>query len=283
MKRYILPVIVAVALWTACGGGDKNETGDKKAEQKDTVYTQEPVVYPITRTDTITTDYFGTVVADPYRWLEIDTAAEVKDWVKEQNKVTYSYLEKIPFREKFKKRLEEIYNYPRVSAPTKVGDYYFYYKNSGLQNQAVIYYKKGENGKEEVFLDPNAMSEAGTASIGLVGFSSDDKYAVYSRSDAGSDWQEFRVIDIATKTEMPDVLKWVKFSGAEWLGNGFFYSRYPTPTKGNEFSATNQYHKVYYHKMGDKQEKDVLVFEDKKHPLRYHYVDLTEDEKYLIL
>lgn len=283
MKRYILPVIIAVALWTACGGGDKNEKDDKSAEQTDTVYTHEPVVYPISRTDTITTDYFGTVVADPYRWLEIDTAAEVKDWVKEQNDVTYSYLEKIPFRDKFKKRLEEIYNYPRVSAPTKVGDYYFFYKNSGLQNQAVIYYKKGENGKDEVFLDPNAMSETGTASIGLVGFSTDNKYAVYSRSDAGSDWQEFRVIDIATKTEMPDVLKWVKFSGAEWLGNGFFYSRYPTPTKGNEFSATNQYHKVYYHKMGDKQEKDVLIFEDRKHPLRYHYVDLTEDEKYLIL
>ena len=261
MKKFILPVVIALS---ACGGGDKNEKANEKTELKDTVYTQPEVTYPVTRTDSVTTDYFGTVVADPYRWLEIDTAAEVKEWVKEQNKVTYDYLGKIPFRDQFKKRLEEIYNYPRVSAPTKVGDYYFFYKNSGLQNQAVIYYKKGENGKEEVFLDPNTMSEAGTASIGLVGFSNDDKYAVYSRSDAGSDWQEFRVIEIATKTEMPDVLKWVKFSGAEWFGNGFFYSRYPTPSKGNEFSASNQFHKVYYHKMGEPQEKDVLIYEDKK-------------------
>ncbi|MFZ5551902.1 MAG: prolyl oligopeptidase family serine peptidase [Bacteroidota bacterium] len=280
MKKYILPVVLALA---ACGGGKTDEKGNAQPEEKDTVYTQPTVSYPVTRTDSVVTNYFGTAVADSYRWLEIDTAAEVKEWVKEQNKVTFGYLEQIPFRDKFKKRLEEIYNYPRVSAPTKVGEYYFFYKNSGLQNQAVIYYKKGENGKEEVFLDPNTMSESGTASISLVGFSTDNKYAAYSRSDAGSDWQEFRIIEIATKTELPDVLKWVKFSGAEWYGNGFFYSRYPTPAKGKEFSATNQFHKVYYHKLGDPQEKDILVFEDKKNPLRYHYVDLTEDEKYLVL
>lgn len=265
----------------ACGTA--SEEKKEETASKEVVYEQPQVVYPETKRDSVTDTYFGTVVEDPYRWLENDTSAETKNWVVEQNKVTYGYLEKIPFREGFRKRLEEIYNYERSGAPMKAGDYYFYYKNDGLQNQSVIYMKKGINGTEEVFMDPNKMSDNGTVSIGLIGFSRDDKYVAWSRSDAGSDWQEIHVTEIATKRELPDVLKWVKFSGADWNGDGFYYSRYPAPAKGMELSATNSYHKVYYHKLGDPQEKDVLIFEDKKNPLRYHNVSLTEDLKYLVL
>ena len=264
----------------ACGTASEKK---EEAASKEVVYEQPQVVYPETKRDSVTDTYFGTVVEDPYRWLENDTSAETKNWVVEQNKVTYGYLEKIPFREGFRKRLEEIYNYERSGAPMKAGDYYFYYKNDGLQNQSVIYMKKGLKGTEEVFMDPNKMSDNGTVSIGLIGFSRDDKYVAWSRSDAGSDWQEIHVTEIATKRELPDVLKWVKFSGADWNGDGFYYSRYPAPAKGMELSATNAYHKVYYHKLGDPQEKDVLIFEDKKNPLRYHNVSLTEDLKYLVL
>lgn len=264
----------------ACGTASEKK---EEAASKEVVYEQPQVVYPETKRDSVTDTYFGTVVEDPYRWLENDTSAETKNWVVEQNKVTYGYLEKIPFREGFRKRLEEIYNYERSGAPMKAGDYYFYYKNDGLQNQSVIYMKKGLKGTEEVFMDPNKMSDNGTVSIGLIGFSRDDKYVAWSRSDAGSDWQEIHVTEIATKRQLPDVLKWVKFSGADWNGDGFYYSRYPAPAKGMELSATNAYHKVYYHKLGDPQEKDVLIFEDKKNPLRYHNVSLTEDLKYLVL
>lgn len=263
-------------------GENKNET-QKDMQDNEVQYEQIAVSYPETRRDSVVDDYFGTKVSDPYRWLENDTSAETKAWVIEQNNVTFSYLEKIPFRESFRKRLEEIYNYERSGAPMKAGNYYFYYKNDGLQNQSVIYIKNGLDGKEEVFMDPNTMAEGGTVSIGLIGISKDNKYIAWSRSDAGSDWQEIRITEIATKKELPDVLKWVKFSDAAWYGDGFFYSRYPAPAKGMELSAKNEFHKVYYHKLGDPQEKDLLIFEDKKNPLRYHNVSLTEDQKYLVL
>ncbi len=279
MRYTVLAFMITSSFFACKGSGDQGQ----KAESRDAVYEKPEVAYPDTRTEDVSDTYFGTLVSDPYRWLEDDTAREVTDWVKRQNEVTFGYLEKIPFRDKFKTRLEEIYNYPRISAPLKAGEYYFFYKNDGLQNQAVIYYKKGLDGKEEVFLDPNALSANGTVSIGLVGFSKDHRYVAYSRSEAGSDWQEIRVMEIENKRELPDVLRWVKFSGAGWHGDGFFYSRYPEPVKGKELSATNQFHKVYYHKLGDPQEKDVLIFEDKQNPLRYHNVSLTEDEKYLVL
>ncbi|MEM1219902.1 MAG: S9 family peptidase, partial [Bacteroidota bacterium] len=172
------------------------------------------VSYPETRTDDVQDDYFGQSVADPYRWLEDDTAPEVEEWVKSQNGATFDYLGKIPYRESIRERYEELFNYPKVSSPFRAGDYYFFYKNDGLQNQSVIYFQKGLEGEPEVFLDPNALSEDGTVAISLMGFSKDDKYVAFSRQDAGSDWQEIRVMEVATKTELPDVLEWVKFSGA---------------------------------------------------------------------
>ena len=224
------------------------------------------VTYPETKKVEQSDDYHGTLVNDPYRWLEIDTAAEVTAWVNEQNKATFGYLEQIPFRQAVKDRITELINYPRYSAPERAGDYYFFSKNDGLQNQAVIYYQKGLEGKPEVFIDPNTLSKDGTTAVSLVGFSKDKKYVTISRSDAGSDWQEFRVMEVATRRELPDRLRWVKFSGAAWHGDGFFYSRYPEPAKGTELSGNNQHHAVWYHRLGDDQSKDQLVYRDDKNP-----------------
>mgnify|MGYP001226966939 CR=1 FL=1 len=256
-------------------------------QQTETAKSDNPVIpltYPETRRDTgLAEDYHGTQIADPYRWLEIDTAADVEAWVGRQNKVTTDYLEQIPFREDIRKRYEELFNYPKLSSPFKVGEYYFFYKNDGLQNQSVIYVQKGLDGNPEVFIDPNALSKEGTVSINLIGFSSDDKYAAYSRQDAGSDWAQIKVMEVATKKELPDQLDWVKFSGAAWWKDGFFYSRYPEPAKGSELSGNNQYHSVYYHKLGDPQAKDKLVFENRQRPEMYHNAQVTEDEKYVIV
>lgn len=241
------------------------------------------LAYPETKTVDQKDDYHGTEVADPYRWLETDTAADVKDWVQAENKVTFDYLSKIPYRKQIADRYTELFNYPKYGVPFRAGQYYFFAKNNGLQNQAVWYIQKGLEGEPEVFLDPNTLSKDGTVAVNPIGTSKDHKYFAYSKSSAGSDWSEIHVIDIASKQELPDVLKWVKFSGASWYKNGFFYSRYPEPAKGTELSGNNQYHSVYYHKLGDPQSKDKLIYEDKKNPNYYHNAGVTEDEKYLIL
>jgi prolyl oligopeptidase len=243
----------------------------------------EPLKYPITKKVEQTDNYFGVSVADPYRWLENDTAEDVKQWVTEQNKVTFGYLEKIPFRNKIKDRLTDIFNYPKYSNPFKAGDYYFFSKNDGLQNQSVIYFQKGLDGKPEVFIDPNSMSSDGTAAVTILGFSHDKRYVAYAVNQSGSDWQTIYVMEVATKKLLDDKLDWVKFSGASWKGNGFYYSRYDAPVKGKEFSQKNEYHKIYYHQLGDPQDKDILVFEDKTKPLRYYGASVTEDERFLII
>ncbi len=239
--------------------------------------------YPETKKGETVDNYHGKDVKDEYRWLETDTADDVKKWVGEQNKVTQSYLSQIPYRDKIKERYAELFNYVKLSSPFKVGEYYFFSKNDGLQNQAVIYYQKGLNGEPSVFIDPNQLSKEGTASIGLIGFSKDDKYVAYSRQDAGSDWQEIHVMEIATKKKMPDVLKWVKFSGANWSNGGFYYSRYPKPDGRSGLSAANEYHTVYYHKLGTEQSEDKVVYSDPKNPKLYHFTGITEDKKFLVL
>ena len=241
------------------------------------------ISYPVTRKADQVDDYFGTKVADPYRWLEDDRSAETAKWVEAQNAVTFNYLGKIPFREALRKRLTEIYNYPRYSSPMRAGEYYFFSKNEGLQNQSVIYFQKGLDGRPEVFIDPNELSPDGTVRIGIVGFSGNKKYAAISRGEAGSDWSEIRIMDIAAKMELPDRIRWVKFSGAAWAGDGFFYSGYDKPAAGGELTAKNEFQKVLYHKLGDPQEADRLVYEDKSHPLRYFGVSVTEDEIYAFL
>ena len=266
MEKKIVVVLVLMALIVipAC----------KKAEK---------IAYPVTKKVEQVDDYFGTKVADPYRWLEDDKSAETAKWVEAQNTVTFGYLQKIPYRDKLKKRLTDIFNYPRYSSPFRVGEYYLFSKNDGLQNQAVIYIQKGLEGTPEVLIDPNQLSPDGTVRIGLIGFSGDKKYAAISRSEAGSDWSEIRVLALATKKELPDRIQWNKFSGAAWKGNGFFYSGYDKPAPGTELTAKNEYQKVFYHKLSDPQDQDTLVYEDKKHPLLYFGVGVSEDERFAFL
>lgn len=244
---------------------------------------QEKLEYPNSRKGNDTLTFWGEKMADPYAWLEDDRSEETAQWVENQNKLTRSVLDSIPFRQAIADRYETIFNYEKVGSPYKVGDYYFIYKNSGLQNQSVIYYRKGKSGEEKVFIDPNELSEEGTVTSGLMGASKDHRYMAITRSEAGSDWSQIRVMDIETGEETGDVLKWVKFSGADWWKDGFFYSRYPAPESGDELSAENTFHKVYYHKLGTAQEEDVLIYENLDAPNMYHWTSLTEDGKYLVL
>ncbi len=242
------------------------------------------IKYPDTKKIDQEDDYFGTIVKDPYRWLEDDNSLETKEWVKEENKVTHDYLSKIPFSEKVKSRLEEMWNYAKYSSPFKEGEYYYFYKNDGLQNQSVLYRQKGLGAKPEVFIDPNVMSKDGTAAIGTPSFSKNKKYGVYLEAQAGSDWQEAHVMNVNDKSLLKDEVKFIKFSGTSWKGDdGFYYSRYPTPDEKNKLTKQNQFHKVYYHKLGTSQSEDALIYEDKDHPLRTIAAGLTEDERFLML
>ncbi len=242
-----------------------------------------PLAYPVTRKVDTVDDYHGKKIADPYRWLEDDHSADTKAWVDAENKVTQAYLATIPFRGKVRQRLEELWNYPRYSSPFREGKYYYFYKNDGLQNQAVLYRQLGLNGAPEVFIDPNKLSDKGTAALGSLTFSKDGKYAAYLVAKAGSDWQEGFVMDVATKKVLSDKLDWIKFSGLSWRGNGFYYSRYDAPDEKSKLSKKNEFHKVYYHKVGTTQDQDQLIYVDKEHPLRNAGVGVTEDERFLIL
>jgi prolyl oligopeptidase len=244
---------------------------------------QQTINYPDTKKVDTVDDYHGTKIADPYRWLENDHSEETKAWVTAQNKVTQDYLSKIPFRAEIRKRLEELWNYPKNGAPVKHGDFYYYFKNDGLQNQAILYRSATLGGTPEVFLDPNKLSAAGTTALGSIAFSKDGKHAAYLLAKAGSDWQEGFVMDVTTKQLGSDKLEWVKFSGLAWKGNGFYYSRYDKPDEQNKLSGKNQFQKVYYHQLGDTQDKDVLIYKDDEHPLRNAGVQVTEDERFLIL
>ncbi len=244
---------------------------------------QRTFTYPETKKIDHVDDYHGQKVEDPYRWLENDTSAETAEWVEAQNKVTFSFLEEIPFRQKIRDRLEDLVNYPRQSAPSWTGNYYFVRKNDGLQNQDVIYVKEGLNGTESVFIDPNEFSAEGTTTFGIAEFSEDHTKVVMSKSEAGSDWRQLITYDIASKSSTGDTLKWVKFGGATWYGDGFFYSRYPEPEEGTDYSASNSFHTVYYHRFGTDQKEDVVIYKNDSIPNRYHWIGMTEDKEYMIL
>ena len=244
-----------------------------------------PIVvnYPSTqKVDSVDT-YFGTEVKDPYRWLEDDRSTETEAWVTKQNKTTFGYLDSIPFREDLKNRLEKLWNYEKLGSPFKEGDYTYFYKNNGLQNQYVVYRKKGD-GEEEVFLDPNTFSKDATTSLAGLSFTKDGSLAGYLISEGGSDWRKAIVINTKTKEQVEDTLVDIKFSGISWKGNeGFYYSSYDKP-KGSELSAKTDQHKLYYHKIGTPQADDALVFggtPEEKH--RYVGGYLTEDERYLVI
>ena len=241
------------------------------------------LTYPETKRGEIVDDYFGTKVPDPYRWLEDDNAPEVAAWVEAENKVTFGYLNQIPYRQQIKERLTKLLNYPKYSAPARRGDWFFFTKNDGLQNQNVWYLQKGLDGAPDLLLDPNKFSADGTSRLGSFTLSHTGKYVGYGISEGGSDWNDIYVLDVATRKPLADHLEWVKFSGAAWRGDeGFYYNRYPTPAAGKKMAAKNEFQKVYYHKIGTPQSADELVFEDNEHPGRFNGVNVTDDQRFEI-
>ncbi len=263
MKKLPLILIVMIAI-SSCNNADR-----------------ESIEYPETKKGDITDSYFGTAVPDPFRWLEDDMSEETAEWVKAQNKVTFDYLDRIPYRDEIRKRLTEMWNYEKYSAPFREGDYTYFYKNDGLQNQYVVYRQK-EEGEAEIFLDPNKFSEDGTTSLSDLSFSKDGSMAAYAISEGGSDWRKIIVMDALTKEITGDTLKNVKFSGLSWKGNeGFYYSSYDRP-EGSDLSAKTDHHKLYYHRLGTKQSDDILVFGADK-IRRYVGGSVTEDGRYLVI
>ena len=267
MKK--LTALLGAFLWfcTAC-------------EQKQETTINYPTAKKIDQTDT----FFGVEVKDPYRWLEQTDAPDVQEWIKQENEVTFSYLDKIEYRDKIKERLTQLWDYEKISAPRVHGDYEYYYKNDGLQNQSVLYRKKVGSDEASVFLDPNKLSEDGTTSLAGTAFTKDGSLFAYSISEGGSDWREVYVMDAATGELLEDKLIDVKFSGIDWKGNeGFYYSSYDRPKDGNRLVAKTQFHKLYYHKLGTPQSEDVLVFGGEEMPRRYIGASVTDDERFLII
>ena len=242
------------------------------------------IQYPETQTDTDVKDtYFTTIVPDPYRWLEDDNSDDTFAWVQTQNKITFNYLENINQRNKINKRLTEIWNYEKISAPFKRGKKYYYYKNKGLQNQSALYSVKELGGVENIILDPNTFSEDGTIALSGVYFNREGSLLGYAKSEGGSDWKEFYIHDLNTHKDLEDHLEWIKFSGMSWAGDGFYYSRFPKPDDGGELDDANENSMVYYHKLGTNQQQDRLIFSDPENPRISNYISTTDDEKYLIL
>ena len=246
---------------------------------------QSPLHYPVTRKSDQVDTYFGTQVADPYRWLEDTDSPETKQWVTAENALTFDYLGAIPERAAIKEQLTRIWNYPKYAVPLKRGKSYFYTENSGLQNQAVLYMKRGLKGEKKLVLDPNTLSTDGTVALGPWNATENGKYLAYAVANAGSDWEEIRVRDIEKAKDLPDTLKWVKFSGIAWTkdNKGFFYSRYAEPKSENAMLAKNEGQKLYYHRVGDPQAKDQLILERPDHPRWNINATVSDDGEYVII
>ncbi|MCC2546013.1 prolyl oligopeptidase family serine peptidase [Hymenobacter sp. BT175] len=298
-KTYLsLLTVASVAAVAACRSSQppKSLAGNASATETPIIEQNAPartapetprltVDYPKTRKSDHTDDYHGTKVADPYRWLEDLDSPETKAWVEAQNKVTFGYLEQIPFRNRIKERLTKIWNYERFSIPQEEGGRLYYSRNDGLQNQGVMYTQQsGQEGQPDLLLDPNKLSADGTTALAGTYFSHDHRYMAFATSGGGSDWQKLKVMDLKTRQPLKDELQWVKVSGAAWYKDGFFYSRYDAPKAGeNQLSGKNEFHKVYYHKLGTPQSADKLTYEDKTMPLGFRTVGTTEDERFLLL
>lgn len=243
--------------------------------------------YPETRKVEVVEDYHGVSVTDPYRWLEDDVrqSKDVAAWVEAQNKVTFAYLESIPQREAIRRRLTDLWNYEKMSAPVKVGGRYFFTRNDGLQNQSVLYVREQLEGPARLLLDPNTWSKDGTVAIAGTALSDDGRYLAYGVAEAGSDWTTWKVLDVDSGKMFPDELKWIKFSGASWTadGKGFFYSRFPEPPPGAAFQGLNLNMKLYYHRLGTPQSEDVLVYHRPDQPRWGINATVTEDGRYLII
>ena len=239
--------------------------------------------YPFTKKINQIDNYFNKNIEDPYRWLENDKDEEVISWTKEQNKLTDNYLNEIEYKDKIKERYQELMNFPKLHSPMKVGEYLFYYKNNGLENQYIIYFKKGEFEEEKIFLNPNEYNKEGTISFKLLESNEDHTLMAYLISKDGSDWNEIKIRNILLNKDLNDLIQWVKFSSFSWYNDGFFYSRYPKPKEGLEFSEKNENHMVYYHKINTNQEEDILEYQNLENLNLYHSLNITKDKKFLIL
>lgn len=279
MKSIIYFVVFLSIFLIGC-----NESQSTSESENATItFNKIHVDYPKIKKDEVVNDYHGTEIADPYRWLEDDHSAETKDWVKAQNQVTFNYLDQIPYRKAIEKRLEDLWNYERFSTPFKEGGLYYFFKNDGLQNQSVMYGQKSLDGTPQLVLDPNKFSDDGTASLGSISFNKEGNLLAYQVSEGGSDWRKVYIKDLKNNKTLTDELNWIKFSGISWAGNGFYYSRYPEPDKDDKLSGANQFHQVYYHKIGTSQSEDVLTYADRANPKRNMYSGTTDDERFLIL
>ncbi len=281
MKKCLL-FLTILAIW---GCETKSDSGSLTSpnEIQKVDFKTIPVTYPDVKKDETVDDYHGTAIQDPYRWLEDDNSNETSEWVTNQNKVTFNYLDQIPYREAIKNRLKDVWNFERFGTPFKEGGKYYYFKNDGLQNQAVLYQQETLNGVSKVALDPNNFSADGTTSLGSLSFNKTGNLLAYQISEGGSDWRTIHVKDLKTGETLKDKINWVKFSGISWFKDGFFYSRYPEPEDGKELSAKNEFHQVYYHKVGTDQSDDILTYSDRANPLQNVYTSITQDERYLIL
>ena len=248
-----------------------------------TTMTAQKKIYPNAPKDGTVDTYFGVKIPDPFRPLEADRSKETAEWVAAENKMTNEYLAKIPFRGKLLKRLKEVADYEKVGAPFKKNGKWYVFKNNGLQNQSVLYQMDELGGALHEFLDPNKLSTDGTVALQGISFSKDGRYMAYVISRSGSDWQEIYVKDVATGELLSDHIEWAKFGGAQWCGNGFYYSAYDAPEKGKEYSSKNEVHKVYYHKIGTPQGQDVLFYQNPAHPLRFYSVSLNKEETMMFL
>ncbi|MDR2410458.1 MAG: prolyl oligopeptidase family serine peptidase [Bacteroidales bacterium] len=269
MKRIMVTLAAGIFLLACSPNKNKRE--------------QFEVNYPETKTVDTVDEYFGVKVSDPYRWLEDDRSLETEAWVEAQNKVTFGYLDKIPFRTALKDKLTALADYERYGSPFKKNGKYYFFKNDGLQNQSVLYVQDSLTAEAVVFLDPNTLSEDGTVALSGISFSNNGKYFAYTISRSGSDWVEIYVMDLHTGKLLDDHIQWAKFTGASWQGDGFYYSAYDAPPKGKEFSGVNENHKIYYHKIGDPQTKDRLVYRNSAYPKRFYSAHVDEDERILFI
>ncbi len=275
MQR-ILTLFVAIGLLsTSCSNMENKKNADDSQQNN--------IKYPTALKGDVVDNYFGTEVADPYRWLEDDNSEETGKWVDAENDVTNAYLDKIPFRTAMRERLEKLWNYPKIGVPFKKGDFWYFYKNNGLQNQSVLYRMATLEDEPEEFINPNTFSEDGTTSLSGISFSKDGKYCAYLTSIGGSDWNEIFVIDAITKEKLSDHIKYVKFSGVNWFKDGFYYGRFPAPKEGDDLKGKNINQMVYYHKIGDKQNTDQLIHQDKENPGRMYSISASKDENFLVL
>lgn len=278
MKTNHIIFFLFLAIAGSCQTGNQN----KNSNSMD--FSPIPITYPFSRKDnTVSDQYFNTKVQDPYRWLEDDQSAETKDWVKKQNLVTFGYLSQIPFRVKVKERLTKIFNYEKFGNPFKKAGKYYFFKNDGLQNQSVFYVQDQLEGESRVVLNPNTFSADGTASLQELDISKDGKYLAYAVSKGGSDWRSIQIINLSTGENLPETLEWAKFTNIAWHGDGFYYTRYPEPKKGDELKGKNELGALWFHKVGTPQSEDVEIFKDEAHPNRFFGASTTDDERFLCL